>query len=114
MLRKILLLLGETPSSISARRYALRLARGTKAGVTGFSGIDLPYIESAMPGRVGASTHAVRLQESLKKQADQIARHLRELFDEECRADEVRSNRCHLKAIRLRRLPPPPKATICL
>ena len=91
MLGKILLLLGETPSSISARRYALRLARGTKAGVTGFSGIDLPYIELAMPGRVGASTHAVRLQESLKKQADQIARHLRELFDEECRADEVRS-----------------------
>jgi hypothetical protein len=54
VLRRILLLLGETPSSISARKYGLKMARIAKAEISGFSGIDLTYVESAMPGRVGA------------------------------------------------------------
>ena len=45
MLRRILVLLGETPSSLSARQYALRLAQGVQAEVAGFAGIDSLYIE---------------------------------------------------------------------
>jgi nucleotide-binding universal stress UspA family protein len=91
MLRRILLLLGETASSISARQYALRLAQGTKAGIAGLTGIDLPYLEAPMPGRVGASAYATRLHKTLKEQADALAQRLRETFEAECRAEGIAS-----------------------
>lgn len=91
MLRRILLLLGETPSSISARQYGLRMARTAKAEISGFSGIDLTYIESAMPGRVGAGAYAARLEESLKKQAGDAGQRLREQFEAECQEEGVPS-----------------------
>ena len=91
MLRRILLLLGETPSSISARQYALRLAQGTKAEVAGLTGIDLPYLETPMPGRVGASAYATRLHKTLKEQADALAQRLRERFQAECQAGGIAS-----------------------
>src|SRR6516225_390984 len=64
MLRRILL--GETPASISGRQYALRLAQGPKAGVAGLIGIDLPYLEAPMPGRVGASAYATHLHPTIE------------------------------------------------
>lgn len=91
MLRRILLLLGETPFSISARQYGLRMARIAKAEISGFSGIDLTYIESAMPGRVGAGAYAARLEESLKKQAGDAGQRLREQFEAECQEEGVPS-----------------------
>jgi len=45
MLKYILVLLGETPSSIAARHYAFRLAQSMNAEVTGLAGVDLSYIE---------------------------------------------------------------------
>jgi hypothetical protein len=81
MLRRILILLGETPSSVSARQYALRLARSTGAELAGLSGIDLPYIETLMPGRVGATAYKAKLEERLKKQADEQRVRLREVFE---------------------------------
>lgn len=55
MLKRILLLLGETPSSVVARQYAFRLAQETDAELAGLAGVDLTYIEAPMPGRVGAA-----------------------------------------------------------
>jgi len=48
MLKYILVLLGETPSSIAARHYAFRLAQSMNAEVTGLAGVDLSYIEEPM------------------------------------------------------------------
>lgn len=59
MLKRILVLLGETPSSASARQYAFRLAQSTEAGVAGMSGIDLTYIEAPMLGGIGTSAYKV-------------------------------------------------------
>lgn len=55
MLKRILVLLVETPSSVVARQYAFRLAQETNAELAGLAGVDLTYIEAPMPGRVGAA-----------------------------------------------------------
>ncbi len=89
MFRRILILLGETPSSISARHYALAMARSAEAELAGMTGLDLPYIEAVMPGRVGASAYGARLQGTLRQQAQDIGREAREQFDGECRAHAV-------------------------
>lgn len=85
MLKQILILLGETSSSASARQYAFRLAQSTEAGVAGMSGIDLTYIEAPMLGGIGTSAYKVRLEEQLKTQAEGIRRRLHETFELECR-----------------------------
>src|SRR5262245_51708427 len=86
MLRRILIPLGETPSSVSARHYALQLARNAKAELVGLAGIDLNYIGALMPGRVGASTYKASLEKKLRKQADDMRARLHEVFDSECNA----------------------------
>jgi hypothetical protein len=50
MLKRILVLMGETPSSASAREYAFRLAQNTQSDVTGLAGTDLTYIEAPILG----------------------------------------------------------------
>ena len=89
MLKRILVLLGETPSSASARQYAFRLAQSTEAGVAGLAGIDLTYIEAPMPGGIGTSAYKVRLEEQLKKQAADIRQRLHEAFELECKDHNV-------------------------
>jgi hypothetical protein len=44
MLRRILILLGETPSSLSATHYALRLARNAEAKTAGLPALPIPPI----------------------------------------------------------------------
>jgi nucleotide-binding universal stress UspA family protein len=85
MLRRILILLGETPSSASSRQYALRLSQKTGAELAGLSGIDLPYIEALMPGRIGATAYKAKLEERLKKQANEQRVRLHEVFVADCR-----------------------------
>ncbi len=89
MLQRILLLLGETASSVSARRYALRLVQKTRAEVTGLAGVDLPYIQKALPGRIVRSTFKTKLEEDLRQQADDVRRRLCDVFDAECRAQSI-------------------------
>lgn len=59
MLRGILVLLGETLSSISARQYAFRLANDTGAEL---AGVDLAEIEAPMMGGIGVSAYKVALE----------------------------------------------------
>jgi nucleotide-binding universal stress UspA family protein len=89
MLKRILILLGETPSSIAARQYAFRLAQATGAEVAGVAGIDLNYIEAPMLGGIGASAYKVRLEEQLKKQAGEIRQRLHDTLELECRSRNV-------------------------
>ena len=84
MLKRILILLGETPSSAAARQYAFRLVQSTEAEVAGLAGVDLSSIEAPMPGRIGAAAYKVRLEEQLKKQAEDTRKRLHEVFKAEC------------------------------
>ncbi len=83
---RILVLLGETPSSVAARRYAFHLARDMNAEVTGLAGVDLSFIEAPMAGGLGTTAYKVRLEEQLKKQAEDARRRLHEAFAAECEA----------------------------
>lgn len=89
MLKRVLLLLGETPSSVAARRYALRLVARSKAEITGMAGVDLPYIKKALPGRAGASGYKAKLEESLIQQADEVRQRVRDAFSAECQAEGI-------------------------
>ena len=55
MLKRILVLLGETAASVNARDYAFRLAHKTGAELAGLAGIDLSFIEAPLPGAIGAT-----------------------------------------------------------
>jgi len=89
MLKRVLVLLGETPSSISARQYAFRLARETGAELTGLSGIDLAFIEAREAVPLGGMAYKVRREQELKKQADAARYRLHSLFADECKAQSV-------------------------
>ena len=83
MLKYILVLLGETPSSIAARHYAFRLAQSMNAEVTGLAGVDLSYIEEPIL-RFGLADYISQREENLKKQADELRKRLRLAYEREC------------------------------
>jgi nucleotide-binding universal stress UspA family protein len=90
MFRRILVLLEDTMSSVSARQYALQLARSANAELAGLAGIDLAFIEATIPGRAGTTSYKAHLEMSLKKQARANNLQIRETFEAECGANEVR------------------------
>lgn len=89
MLKRILVLLGETPSSRHARDYSFNLVHETGAELAGLAGIDLRSIEVPMPGAIGAASYKAKLEEELRKQADDTRRRLREMFEQECKERNV-------------------------
>ncbi len=89
MLKQILVLLGDTPSSVRAREYAFHLARDTGAALTGFAGIDLSFIEAPMFGGIGVSAYKAKLEEELRQQADETRQSLRETFEREAREQKL-------------------------
>lgn len=89
MLRRILVLMGETPSSVCARAYAFRLVQETGAELAGLAGIDLTFIEARMPGVAGAIAYVARREEQLKQQADDASQRLHSVFQSECEAHQV-------------------------
>jgi len=89
MLKRILLLLGETPASVCARQYAFSLAKRTDAELLGLGGIDLPYIESPMPGTIGAVSYRLMLQKELSAKLASAQQRVQEVFERECRDYKV-------------------------
>jgi len=89
MLNQILVLLGESPSSVSARQYAIRLASRFRVSVAGLSGIDLAYIEACAPGGIGTAAYQTRLEVQLKRQADGARQRVHEIFELECERQNV-------------------------
>lgn len=89
MLKRILLLLGETASSVSARHYALHLARETGAELTGLAGVDLTFIESREPVPLGALAFKKHREQELIHQADEAKRRLHDTFANECKEQGV-------------------------
>lgn len=88
MLRRILLLLGETPAGSAARRYAFRLARADNSELMGIAGVDLAYIDAPMVGGIGTAYRWQASQE-LKRQAKQTSARLRDAYETECKANNV-------------------------
>lgn len=88
-LKGILLLLGETSASVTARAYAFALAQRTGAKLSGLAGIDLSYIEARMPGVAGGIAWKLRLEEQLKKRAGDTRDRLREAFERECNSHRM-------------------------
>jgi hypothetical protein len=69
MLKRILLLLGETAASEAARQYAFDLARRRNAEIAGLAGIDLTSIEVPMPGVAGGAAYKGKLEAAMKQEA---------------------------------------------
>lgn len=88
MLKRILLLLGETPAGRAARQCAFRLARADNSELTGIAGVDLAYIDAPMAGGIGTAYRWHGAQE-LKKQATQASHRLRDAYEMECKANNV-------------------------
>ena len=89
MLRRIVLLLGETPASIAARNYAFRLAQSDSAELAGIAGVDTDYIEAPMAGGIGTTAYKSRAQAELIKQAEDARARLRDDYQRECAARKV-------------------------
>lgn len=66
---RILLLLGETESSLCARECAFDLARSGGVLVTGLSGIDLSSLAVPMFGGIGASAYQAKIEDIRGRQA---------------------------------------------
>ncbi|BCH24208.1 universal stress protein [Mesorhizobium sp. L-8-3] len=89
MLKRILVLLGETSASAAARQYAFRLARAEHAELAGIAGIDLAFIEAPMIGRIGATAYRMQMEETLKAQAKDTCARLRDVYEKECKANDL-------------------------
>jgi nucleotide-binding universal stress UspA family protein len=89
MLKRILLLLGDTPSSLSARKYAFGLAQATNAAIAGFAGVDLAHIEAPMAGAIGTSAYEAALEEKLRKEADATRKRLQAAYEQDCKTHSV-------------------------
>ncbi|QDL97711.1 universal stress protein [Rhodopseudomonas palustris] len=85
MLKRTLILLGQTESSVSARDYAFRLAQRTGTDLAGLAGLDLRSIETPMLGGIGTSAYKAQLEQELKSQAEATRQRLHEEFERECR-----------------------------
>lgn len=89
MLKRALVLQGETPSSEAARRYGVRLAKQTGAELAGLAGVDLTSIEAPMLGGIGTSAYKARLQEQFTRQAADARQRLHDAFELECRGHRL-------------------------
>jgi nucleotide-binding universal stress UspA family protein len=89
MLKRILVLMGESPSSEAAREYGFRLARATGAKLAGLAGVDLEFIEAREPVPLGAVAFKAMSDKKLLEEAEQARDRLRERFRDECAERDV-------------------------
>lgn len=85
MLKRILLLLADTASSLTAREYAFKLAKQSASEVVGLAGIDLSPIDVRMPGGLGVAAFKEQLEEELRLQAEEVRQRLRAEFEQQVR-----------------------------
>jgi len=89
MLKRLLLVLGETRASLAARQYAFQLARTMGADIAGLAGTDLSFIDAPMLGGIGTSAFKAHLEEELEEQAQHARARLHEAFDRECKTHDT-------------------------
>lgn len=84
MLRRVLVLLGETEPAVAARDYAFRMARENNVGLTGLAGIDPSALYVPNLARAGASGIQQQIEEELRQQAEDLRRRLHENYQRAC------------------------------
>ena len=84
MLKRILVLMGESPSSAAAREYGFRLARATGARLAGLAGVDLEFINSRQAVPLGGMAFKAMSDKKLLEEAEGARNRLRERFRDEC------------------------------
>jgi nucleotide-binding universal stress UspA family protein len=89
MLKRILVLLGETSSSVCARRYALRLAAIKGASLVGLAGVDRSFIEETIIGGIGTASLQAGIERELVKDAEEARHRLHDAFETECNASGI-------------------------
>lgn len=89
MLKRILVLLGETVSSMAARDYAFRLAKASGADLSGLAGVDLQALHAPSLGRTGAATFERKLEEDLRREAGEMQARLHESYEAACQRQGV-------------------------
>ncbi|MFG1477075.1 universal stress protein [Xanthobacter sp. V4C-4] len=89
MLKRILLLLGETAASQTARAIAFRLTRDTGAALAGLAGIDRTALAMPSLGRAGTGALKVRLEQDLRVQAEDLRQRLHACHEAECAAQGI-------------------------
>jgi nucleotide-binding universal stress UspA family protein len=85
MLKRILLLLGETKSSACARDYAFSLAEIKKARLVGLGGIDLAGVEAPMLGGIGTAALQAGIERQFQEEARESCQRLRNHFEYDCK-----------------------------
>lgn len=89
MLKRILLLLGESAASQTACATAFGLARDTGAALAGLAGIDLAALAVPTLGRAGAGGLKVQLEQDLRAQAEELRQRLHARYEAQCAARGV-------------------------
>lgn len=89
MMKRILLLLGESPSSVVASAHARRLARDSGIAITALSGIDETFIEAPMPGTIGGAAYRAQMEGGLRARAEKAQLQLTENFIKDCKGDGI-------------------------
>ncbi|MFG1358848.1 universal stress protein [Xanthobacter pseudotagetidis] len=84
MLKRVLVLLGESVSSVAARDYAFRLARTRGASLSGLAGIDLAALRVPSLGRAGAAAFQMKLEQGMRADADAAQVRLHAAYEAEC------------------------------
>lgn len=84
MLKRILVLLGESAPSVAARAFAFRLARTSGASLSGLAGIDLAALRMPTLGRAGAAALKIRLEQGMRADADASQVRLHAAYEAEC------------------------------
>lgn len=89
MLRRVLVLLGESEPAVAARNYAFRMARDMDVELTGLAGIDPASLHVPNLARAGAAGIQVKIEEELREQAESYRQRLRDTYQRECAARGV-------------------------
>ncbi|MFG1297774.1 universal stress protein [Xanthobacter variabilis] len=84
MLQRILLLLGESSASETARATAFKLAQETGAGLAGLAGVDLSALDLPTLGRAGASALKARVEAELLAESEALQKRLRAQYQQQC------------------------------
>ncbi len=89
MLRRVLVLLGETAPAVAARDYAFRMTRDMNVELTGLAGVDPSALYVPNLARAGAAGIQAQIEEELRQQAEDLRARLHQDYQQACTAQGV-------------------------
>ncbi len=89
MIRKILVILDESSSSTSAKKFGIELALSFKADLTGIGILDKPWIESPEAVPLGGAAYKVTLDAEIIKKTREHLHKLEQGFMDQCKKSDA-------------------------